>query len=323
MTLEVALDPGAGWTPPAWCAPPAGRAYSRCPAPRSPWPRPTWGPAGAKTSSTAATGQRPGLPGRAARRVPDDLDLDAPIPLHKVDLERQRQENSEGFLRSILAVAEAGQPLRELLRDGSGHLIIVGSPGTVADTFESSSDRAIDGFNVCSTWSRRASRCSSRRRCRSCRTAGCTGASTRARRSGSISAFPSRAGRHGAAVYSHQHSRKRNALDLQLTGKRAIVTGASQGIGLDTRMPWPPRDKDVVLAARSEDKLEAAAEQVAARSGAIPAGGASGASPTDVTSRCRLGRAGHWSTSRWCTRPGADPQRGPFRRPTWSKSAGS
>ena len=40
---------------------------------------------------------------------PDDLDLDAPLPLPKVDLERQRQENSEGFLRSILAVAEAGR----------------------------------------------------------------------------------------------------------------------------------------------------------------------------------------------------------------------
>ena len=80
---------------------------------------------------------------------PDDLDLDAPLPLHKVDLERQRQENSEGFLRSILSVAESGKPLRELLRDGSGHLTIVGSPGTVADTFENwFATGAIDGFNV-------------------------------------------------------------------------------------------------------------------------------------------------------------------------------
>jgi len=80
---------------------------------------------------------------------PDDLDLEAPLPLHQVDLERQRRENSEGFLRSILSVAESGQPLRELLRDGSGHLTIVGSPGTVADTFENwFATGTIDGFNV-------------------------------------------------------------------------------------------------------------------------------------------------------------------------------
>jgi len=79
----------------------------------------------------------------------DDLDLDAPIPLEKVDIERQRRENSEGFLRSILSLAASGKPLRELLRDGSGHLTVVGSPATVADTFEQwFAVGAIDGFNL-------------------------------------------------------------------------------------------------------------------------------------------------------------------------------
>jgi FMN-dependent oxidoreductase (nitrilotriacetate monooxygenase family) len=80
---------------------------------------------------------------------PGDLDLDKPIPLEKVDIERQRQVNSEGFLRSILSLAESGKPLRELLRDGSGHLTIVGSPRTVADTFEQwFATGAVDGFNI-------------------------------------------------------------------------------------------------------------------------------------------------------------------------------
>ena len=67
-------------------------------------------------------------------------------------------------------------------------------------------------------------------------------------------------------------------MDLQLTGKRAIVTGASQGIGLAIAHALAAEGTDVVLAARSEDKLKAAAEQVAARSGRRAI-----AVPTDVT----------------------------------------
>ncbi|MDF3336386.1 NtaA/DmoA family FMN-dependent monooxygenase [Mycolicibacterium septicum] len=80
---------------------------------------------------------------------PDELDLDAPLPLHKVDLEERKEVNSEGFLRSIVGLAESGRPLRELLRDGTGHLTVVGSPGTVADTFETwFATSAVDGFNL-------------------------------------------------------------------------------------------------------------------------------------------------------------------------------
>ena len=143
------MTTGACWTPPARCAPQAGLRVLALPG------------ASLTLASTDEEALRrkdelDGSDGAVSGRAylagllglsPDDLDLDAPLPLHKVDLERQRQENSEGFLRSILSVAESGKPLRELLRDGSGHLTIVGSPGTVADTFENwFATGAIDGF---------------------------------------------------------------------------------------------------------------------------------------------------------------------------------
>ncbi|MBL7491038.1 SDR family oxidoreductase [Frankia sp. AgB1.9] len=56
-------------------------------------------------------------------------------------------------------------------------------------------------------------------------------------------------------------------MDLGLTDKRAIVTGASQGIGLAIAHALAAEGVDLVLAARSADKLERAAEQVAERHG--------------------------------------------------------
>ncbi|MET0451786.1 MAG: NtaA/DmoA family FMN-dependent monooxygenase [Mycobacterium sp.] len=80
---------------------------------------------------------------------PAELNLDEPLPLHRVDLEERKRVNSEGFIRSIVSLAESGKPLRELLRDGTGHLTIVGSPETVADTFEQwFATGLIDGFNL-------------------------------------------------------------------------------------------------------------------------------------------------------------------------------
>jgi FMN-dependent oxidoreductase (nitrilotriacetate monooxygenase family) len=66
----------------------------------------------------------------------DALDLDAPVPLDLVDVERRKREDSAGFVSSIVAVARSGRTVREILRDGVGHLQIVGSPKTVADLFE-------------------------------------------------------------------------------------------------------------------------------------------------------------------------------------------
>ena len=56
-------------------------------------------------------------------------------------------------------------------------------------------------------------------------------------------------------------------MDLQLEGKRAIVTGGNQGIGLAIAHALAAEGVDLVLAARNEEKLAAAAEAVSARSG--------------------------------------------------------
>ncbi len=55
--------------------------------------------------------------------------------------------------------------------------------------------------------------------------------------------------------------------DLQLTGKRAIITGGSKGIGLATAHALAAEGVDVVLAARGKEALDAAAKEVSARSG--------------------------------------------------------
>jgi len=61
-------------------------------------------------------------------------------------------------------------------------------------------------------------------------------------------------------------------MDLQLTGKRAVITGGSRGIGLAVAHALAAEGVDVVLAARTADTLEKAAAEVAERSGrrAVP-----------------------------------------------------
>jgi NAD(P)-dependent dehydrogenase (short-subunit alcohol dehydrogenase family) len=51
-------------------------------------------------------------------------------------------------------------------------------------------------------------------------------------------------------------------VDLQLTGKRAVVTGASRGIGYAVADAMAAEGTDVVLVARHQDDLDAAAERI-------------------------------------------------------------
>ena len=70
-------------------------------------------------------------------------------------------------------------------------------------------------------------------------------------------------------------------MDLQLTGRRAVVTGGSKGIGLAVARALVDEGAQVVLAARTAETLEAAREALAAR--ASP-GQRVLAVPTDTTS---------------------------------------
>ncbi|MDV3126742.1 SDR family NAD(P)-dependent oxidoreductase [Mycobacterium sp. 21AC1] len=70
-----------------------------------------------------------------------------------------------------------------------------------------------------------------------------------------------------------------------LTGRVAVITGASSGIGAATAERLAALGAEVVLAARRADRLEALAERIAA------AGGTALALPLDVTDRAAVSAA--------------------------------
>jgi NAD(P)-dependent dehydrogenase (short-subunit alcohol dehydrogenase family) len=56
-------------------------------------------------------------------------------------------------------------------------------------------------------------------------------------------------------------------MDLELTGKRALVTGGSRGIGKAVAKALAAEGCDVVVSARGQEMLEASAAEIAARTG--------------------------------------------------------
>ena len=54
-------------------------------------------------------------------------------------------------------------------------------------------------------------------------------------------------------------------MDLQLTGKTALVTGSTAGIGFEIARRLVAEGADVVVCGRNQAKLDAAAAQVGAR----------------------------------------------------------
>src|SRR5437762_5263087 len=59
----------------------------------------------------------------------------------------------------------------------------------------------------------------------------------------------------------------RRTMDLELTGKTAIVTGGSRGIGKAIARELAREGVDVVIAARGEEALQTTAAELAAESG--------------------------------------------------------
>jgi 3-oxoacyl-[acyl-carrier protein] reductase len=80
-------------------------------------------------------------------------------------------------------------------------------------------------------------------------------------------------------------------MDLKLTGKGALVTGASSGLGLATAMALSAEGADVVLNSRNLDRLRAAADKIEKATGRRPGVACADLSqPTDIPILADLAR---------------------------------
>ena len=99
---------------------------------------------------------------------------------------------------------------------------------------------------------------------------------------------------------------------FELNGRTALITGASQGIGVAIAKQLVAAGARVVLAARSEDKLTALAEEIRGGGGEAAVTPLDLAQPEEVAARLKdlpraLRRSTFWSTTRgspptisWC-----------------------
>ena len=74
-------------------------------------------------------------------------------------------------------------------------------------------------------------------------------------------------------------------MDLQLKGKRVVVTGASKGIGFAIAKTFAREGAVVFMAARNAERLEAAAAQIRTETGAKVSALALDASAADAGER--------------------------------------
>src|SRR6266851_5058349 len=83
-----------------------------------------------------------------------------------------------------------------------------------------------------------------------------------------------------------QHRRKGHAVDLQLDGKVALVTGASKGIGRHVAEHLAAEGAEVAITARTPGPLELTAKEIAAATGRVIVPLAGDMSVTEDVQRC-------------------------------------